>query len=104
MIFSMVTADPPTTLLKDSFLDGNYTVAEGASGMTWTVLSGGATVSGGQPLTLLLSAISAFPPMSSRFSLMHGLPGVLRAGLYFSIKILPIITGWGWEIRPAFIG
>jgi hypothetical protein len=48
LIFSMVTADPPTTLLKDYFLDGNYTVAEGASGMTWTVLSGGAAVSGGQ--------------------------------------------------------
>jgi hypothetical protein len=43
----MVTADPPTTLLKDYFLDGNYTAAEGAAGMTWTVLSGGATVSGG---------------------------------------------------------
>lgn len=48
LMFTVVVTEPVTTLLKDSFFDGNYTVAEGSSGMTWTVLSGGATVSGGQ--------------------------------------------------------
>ena len=51
----------------------------------------------------LSSAISRFPPMSSRFSLMLRPLGAVRAASFFSIRIPPITTGWGWAIRPAFI-
>lgn len=48
VLFSMGANEPVTVLLQDDFSDGNYTVASGTSGMTWTVLSGSASVSGGQ--------------------------------------------------------
>lgn len=48
MLFTVGANEPVTTLLQDDFSDGNYTAASGTSGMTWSLLSGGASVSGGQ--------------------------------------------------------